>query len=66
MGCGIAKTRHLSRLRRKVVDRVETRYTAENCPPTEFVAKSPMVTPISAPPGLARSLATIALDISMP
>ena len=35
-------------------------------PSTRAVAKSPMVTPILSPPGLARSRATIALDRSMP
>lgn len=31
-----------------------------------LVAKSPIVTPIASPPGLARSRATIARDKSMP
>ena len=35
-------------------------------PSTRVVAKSPTVTPIASPPGLARSRATMARDMSMP
>jgi hypothetical protein len=45
---------------------LKTRYATENVPCTRAVAKSPMVTPIASPPGLARSRATIARDMSMP
>jgi len=45
---------------------LKTRYATENVPSTVVVAKSPMVTPISRPPGFARSLAAIAFDNSIP
>lgn len=35
-------------------------------PSTRVVAKSPMVTPMSSPPGLARIRRTMARDMSMP
>jgi hypothetical protein len=37
----------------------------ENVPSTFVVAKSPIVTPMSSAPGFARSLAIIAVDISI-
>ncbi len=45
---------------------LKTRYATENVPSTVVVAKSPIVTPTSSPPGFARSLATIAFDSSIP
>jgi hypothetical protein len=45
---------------------LKTRYATENVPSTFVVAKSPIVTPIASPPGLARSRAAIARDSSMP
>ena len=45
---------------------LKTRYASENVPSTVVVAKSPIVTPMSSPPGFARSLATIAFDNSIP
>ena len=45
---------------------LKTRYATENVPSTLVVAKSPIVTPMPPPPGLARSLATMARDMSMP
>ena len=45
---------------------LKTRYTRENGPSTMLVEKSPIVTPMSSPPGFARILATIAFDMSIP
>ena len=45
---------------------LKTTYATENVPFTDAVAKSPIVTPISSPPGFARNLATIAFDSSIP
>ena len=45
---------------------LKTRYARENDLSTVVVAKSPMVTLMFSAPGLARSLATIAFDNSMP
>jgi hypothetical protein len=45
---------------------LNTRYTSENVPSTRVLAKSPMVTGIASPPGLARIRATMARDMSMP
>jgi len=45
---------------------LKTRYATENVPCTVVVAKSPIVTRMSSPPGFARSLATIAFDNSIP
>jgi len=44
---------------------LKTRYAIENVPSTVVVEKSPIVTGMSAPPGFARSLATIAFDRSL-
>ena len=45
---------------------LKTRYATENVPSTVVVAKSPIVTPMSSPPGFARSLAAMAFDSSIP
>lgn len=45
---------------------LKTRYATEKPPATMAVAKSPIVTPIASPPGLARSRSAIARDSSMP
>ena len=45
---------------------LKTRYTRPKVPSTVVVAKSPIVTPTSSPPGLARIRATIASDRSIP
>ena len=45
---------------------LKTRYASEKVPSTFVVAKSPIVRPISSPPGFSRSLATIACDMSIP
>jgi hypothetical protein len=45
---------------------LKTRYARENDLSTVVVAKSPMVTLMFSAPHLARSLATIAFDNSMP
>ena len=45
---------------------LKTRYTSVNGPSTVVVEKSPIVTPMSSPPGFARILATIAFDMSIP
>ena len=45
---------------------LKTRYATENEPSTVVVAKSPIATGMSAPPGFARIRSTIARDSSIP
>ena len=60
------KTAELRVLGREPIERIYDAENQRNSPWTETSARSPMVTAMTSPPGLARSPATMASDASLP